>query len=101
MKQLKGLTALILISLTGCQASTELEPIYGFKVNAKVIEISVKSTGCTDVYDFTYEIEDGKLTLERVKPDNCRRMPFKKEITLTLLEEYPNLEVLNPLAEWP
>ncbi len=63
-----------------------LEPLLDYKVDAKQITVSVMSTGCTQVDDFSLEVSqvDGvcEIAIYRQRPDRCRRAPFPQTLIL-------------------
>lgn len=57
-------------------ASSELK-VHGVEISNQKINVRVTSNGCTNNDSLNLQFSAGKLTITRVKPDKCRRLPHK------------------------
>ncbi len=73
---------------TTLPAINKAEPIMGIQMNgdSSSITLSVASNGCTQKADFTCTVTNDTLVLTRLKPDNCKRMPFLTKFTWSFKE---------------
>ena len=94
--------------LVGCQTvakKTEsitppkLEPIVSVAIENGLIEFGVTSFGCTEQAHFKLQLEGQAMTLQRLKPDHCRRSPGTKMIKFAVPKtgDAENYLILNPI----
>ena len=76
----------------------ELAVIHGVEVSPNTIKVQVTSNGCTSKESFKLHWQQNKLTLERIKPDNCRRMPHKKWLEFNLPEAVKSVYIVNEFS---
>ncbi len=92
---LAGLCLNACVSLeTTASENAKLEPLYLFSAQQGKVEVGVKSLGCTKAEDFaakmTWLSGKGALSIIRIKPDRCRRMPIIKRVVINVdLESLP------------
>lgn len=99
---------LFLVAISGCNAtdistdtakkSKEKQMIHAIKYNKNKLSIEIISTGCTSAQSFEQLWQEHKLTLKRIKADNCRRLPHKKWLTFNLSRPFSELSLINKLA---
>ncbi len=84
----------------GAPQDKGLEPVVLESLNAKGITFLAESTGCTQQDDFQVQLQGFDLSLIRVKPDRCRRMPFwmRFELPLSSSPLVKKVYLLNPLV---
>lgn len=93
------LTSLFFIVISQASKDTLLEPLYGLEINDSKLRIKVKSTGCTTADSFSLRwTPDKQLTIIRIKPDNCRRMPTKKWLEFQLKQSIEHFTLTNSLT---
>ncbi len=109
---MKYALALWVLLLSGCFAGgsgaamksvqAAEEPLHSVVVKAGQIEVGVISRGCTRRQDFEVVWkEPNRLTVVRLRPDHCRRMPFVKQLVLALPKAGDGWVVTNPLVAAP
>lgn len=76
---MKAKIFIISLMLYSCSwANTvQMDELKGIKVEAGKLNILVISQGCTTKESFKLNWSQDNLTIKRVQPDNCRRMPHK------------------------
>jgi hypothetical protein len=85
----------------------EMEVLYGFKLAAESIVITVVSTGCTREDDFHLQTsptpEGYDVSIMRTKPDRCRRAPMYEQIRIPLDHSRKNdhFRILNSVKMKP
>jgi hypothetical protein len=107
---------LLVIPVTGCaandvlpsatvQSSKSVQPVvntqhsgkvkiinlYGIESKDKKVRLQVMSNGCTKTKSFKLIWQGDNLTVQRLKPDYCRRMPHKIWLEFeipTLIKEF-------------
>ena len=85
----------------GCTATEkQLEPLYGIVLNKGNIRVQVTSNGCTDADSFSVSVKEGQLAIYRVKPDYCRRRPFRVWIDFSEHWREDGLKLLNPMKSF-
>lgn len=80
------------LAVSGCarvsEANNTLEPVYAAVVVGSELRATVQSTGCTKAEDFSVtairKVDKTLLSLNRVAPDRCRRMPFALDIRVDI-----------------
>jgi hypothetical protein len=75
------------------------EPIYGVHLLEKSIEIQVMSNGCTDQHSFALEVAQQRLTIKRIKMDNCRRKAHKIWLTFDRPKSSEPFSIANPFVQ--
>ena len=73
------------------------ETLFGVKQDAEQLSVQVVSHGCTSNESFRVENRGSELTLFRVKPDHCRRLPHKIWLTFLLPVTEATLTLNNPI----
>jgi len=111
---------LLIISATGCvasdallsttvQASESIKPstdttktsklprldLHGIETKGKQLSLQVMSNGCTKAESFQLIWQENNLTVQRLKPDHCRRMPHKIWLTFELPTKIKAFRVAN------
>ena len=86
----------IFIYSTTLLANDVLEPLYGVTYSKNKLLVQVMSNGCTQAKDFRISSENGKLSIYRIKPDRCRRMPFLVELVFDFPGSHP-VTLENPV----
>lgn len=85
--------------MLGCNANANKLPvIHGVEAGFHTIKVQVTSNGCTSKESFKLHWQQNKLTLERIKPDNCRRMPHKKWLEFNLPEAVKSVYIANEFS---
>ncbi len=89
--------------LAGGSDEAELELIMLESLSRSAIVFQAKSNGCTQSEDFRIALQGLDLSVLRVKPDRCRRLPFWKAFTLAMPRDFKEERVLlmNPLVVRP
>lgn len=83
-------------------AATPLEPLLGIStdLDRKEITFEVVASGCTKKEDFRFEYTNHVLTVIRLRPDSCKAMPQKIDLTFKLAEvgidPYIPFTIANP-----
>lgn len=84
--------------------SAQPETLLGLSIDTvrKTFTIQVKSGGCTKKSSFFFQIKNGVLTILRRVPDDCKRVPFRDQLTFTFHEVglNPNqtFRIANPIS---
>ncbi|RXJ71798.1 hypothetical protein CS022_19735 [Veronia nyctiphanis] len=116
MRRFHSLSALLLclVGLTSCaekgvkptDVDGGVEGLASWEVQQDSISFTARSTGCSSDASFKIYIDKADknvidLTIVRVKPDFCRRMPFWQSFTLTIPESIrgKELKISNPIVE--
>ncbi len=111
---------LLMISATGCVASdallsstvhssksvqssadashtskVSLLNIHGLETKDKKLRLQVMSNGCTKAESFSLIWQGDNLTVQRLKPDHCRRMPHKIWLTFEIPTIIKSFSVAN------
>jgi len=102
MKNCLSLLLFLIMPIWGCDAmNTEpniaMEKIYNFLIENNTIKVQVVSFGCTNKASLTLVWQENTLTINRLKKDHCRRMPFKKWFTFELPENVDSFTLTNPI----
>jgi hypothetical protein len=109
----KHATLLAITLATGClspmtQAAGAIARLHSIGVEQDMLVFTVTSHGCTRDEDFELRVEPGevqRVTLIRLRPDLCKRVPLAKRIRLPLTEHGLSLDkpfaVSNPLLPPP
>lgn len=84
--------ALLAIGCASAKSTPEgkVDAIYNPILKEKTLSVSVVSNGCTQVNDFVLDVKNNLITLVRVTPDLCRKMPELK--TLNFEYNFENKE---------
>ena len=99
MKHVVNFVLLVVIFIAGCATKVNSSPlIHSAEVTTNELKIEVTSTGCTREDAFILHWQQQKVSIERVKPDNCRRMPFKKWLSFPLPEGISSVKIENSFA---
>jgi len=73
-----------------------VENIYGIKMEQNKLLIKMLSNGCSVEHSFQLIWTDEKLlTVYRVSPDRCRRVPYEKWFTFSLPDKVKTFTVSN------
>ena len=95
--------AIVVVSffiLSGCAANAQTEQlIHSVVLTDNMIEVQVTSNGCTREDSFILHWRQQSVRIERVKPDNCRRMPFKTWLTFSKPEHITSVRIENMFAQ--
>lgn len=91
------------------EEQTSLLPLHNVDATANELIVEVTSNGCTRAEDISAKVQhdDGQqlVTITRLKPDYCRRMPFAIPVTITATQFGLDLkqpyQVLNPITASP
>lgn len=75
----------------------KIEPLYGVTVGDAVVNVKVKSQGCTKASDFAVAIRHHRLIITRIKPDNCRAKAKLIELALPLRNTFNKPKLYNPI----
>ena len=76
------------------------ESIYGLEIKKSQLHVKMISNGCTTVDSFKLVwSEENQLTISRVKPDHCRRMPVKKWFIFDVPANIKTFTVNNPFSD--
>ena len=99
---------LLIIPVIGCAASDvspsvkgQLKPqevflnIHGIVIKDKKIRLQVMSNGCTKAESFKLIWKEDNLTVERLKPDYCRRVPHKVWLEFKIPAQVKKFSVAN------
>ena len=88
------------ILLAGGEDGLSKEPIVLEDLQRNLIVFKAKSHGCSTDKDFRVVYEGRDISIDRIKPDRCRRMPFWQVFSLPLSLDVRETEVylLNPLV---
>lgn len=120
MKNFIHFVILLVIPITGCVASDvppsvtaqpsetiqpaisgqhtskiQLVNLNGFKTKGKEISLQVMSNGCTKAKSFKLIWQDDNLTVQRLKPDFCRRVPHKIWLKFEIPQQIKEFSVTN------
>lgn len=89
--------------LAGGADGGELEPIVLESLSRDTMVFQAKSNGCAQSEDFRIAMQGHDLSILRVNPDRCRRMPFWKSFTLTMPRDFMGEQIvlMNPLVVAP
>jgi len=98
------------------------ETLYGIQLGQKNLTVQVRSNGCTRSEHFEIKVNNSALdieagaveqalsnevkgtpqvTIERLKADRCRRMPFVSKVSLPMPLLDGSFQLMNPLKVWP
>ena len=73
----------ILILMMACSLPAwAIEPLGSIQIKQDKMIVSVLSNGCTRVKDFQVLVDGDMITINRMKKDGCRRMPYWLKLTL-------------------
>ena len=72
--------------------------IHGVKSAENSITILVTSTGCTNQNSFQLIWHEDEVTLNKVKQDNCRRMPHRIWLTFDLANINAPFKIMNYIS---
>jgi len=99
---------MLVIPLIGCAASNtqlqgnklptskiSLEKIYGLDIQGKTLKLKVMSNGCTKVKSFNLIWQSDSLTVHRLKPDYCRRMPHEIWLQFNIPKKISEFTIKN------
>ena len=89
--------------------SSALMPLHRVDATPTELLVEVTSNGCTRAEDISAKVEHDRgqqrITIARLKPDYCRRMPFAIPVTITAedfgLDLKQPYQVLNPITAAP
>jgi len=91
--------ALLYFALNAPSVANEMkkiELIHGMKIENNQLMIKMLSNGCSVENSFQLIWTDEKhLTVYRISPDRCRRVPFGKWFTFTLPEKVETFTISN------
>ena len=90
----------LLVVFTLCSIKVQAEQnelLYGLKVSGNTLAVQVKSQGCTNDKSFRLVWENNNLTVMRVKPDHCRRLPHLIWVTFSFEPTQYPFAVANKL----
>ena len=96
----KLLAAIFLVTMAGCTslgAGDTLEVIHGIELREGTLTALVTSTGCTNQSSFEVKQDNEMISVIRVRPDHCRRMPFATWVSLTQVGNQ-EFRLRNPIA---
>ena len=95
----KVVLALIgLMSMHTFAEGDHLEALYGVNRTDDGLVIKVRSYGCTRANSFRVNYAEQGISIIRIKPDNCRRMPHIIDVELPLKKDTGAFVLLNPFA---
>jgi len=84
--------------IIGCaNASSELT-VHGIQIEPKQLKLLVTSNGCTSKRSFQLIWQEQTLEIEKVIPDNCRRLPHRIWVGFDLPDNQLSFTVLNKIA---
>ena len=90
------------------QAAGDIARLHGIGVEQDMLVFTVTSNGCTQNEDFELRVEPGavpRVTLMRLRPDLCKRVPLAKRIQFPLMDYGLSLDtpfaIGNPLVPPP
>jgi len=76
-------------------AKVKLVNIHALEVKDKTLRLQVMSNGCTKAESFKLIWQGDNLTVQRVKPDHCRRMPHKIWLKFEIPTQISNFNMVN------
>lgn len=76
-----------------------LAHLHGLEVKGNKLRLQVMSNGCTKVKSFELIWQGNNLTIQRLKPDYCRRMPHKIWLEFKMPTQIKAFNIANEFVD--